>query len=211
MNNRNIAVFFSGRLTEKYFVKDNLEKLRERYNPIIFCSLNENADSKEFIDKFVKEFNIKDECINIERCIMPEEMFKSIKNLNGSYNNVYSMYYNNKKNYELIKNYEKMHNIKFDVILRYRTEIWSNDVIDIIENLKKNTVYIPNKYDWCGGLNDQVAYGDSESMEKYCECVDNIVNLCNQGVIYHPETLLLHHVKSKNLSIERINFEYRLR
>lgn len=210
---RNVAIFFSGRLSQHFVAKENLKKTFNKYNPIIFCSLNEGADTKEFIENFIQEFDVKKECINIEKCIMPDEMYKSIRSFCNNYNNVYSMFYNNKKNYEMIKNYENKHNMKFDVILKYRTEITSNsgnDVIDIVENLEKNTVYIPDIYDW-NGINDQVAYGDNESMKKYCECIDNILNLCNNGVKYHPETLLYHHLNSIGLSVRRINFSYILK
>jgi hypothetical protein len=209
---RRVAIILSGRIQiSQDIIENNLIKMIRRYNPVVFCSLNKTANTDDFIIKF-KEL-VEKECkciINIEDTKVPDEIFLLKKAAESIYNNVYSMYYHNKKGFSYIKEYELKNNIKFDIIIKYRSDLENENIIDLDHDIVENTVYIPKDADW-GGLNDQIGYGDIESMEKYCKCVDNIIDMCkNQGITYHPETLLLNHIKKMKLNIERVNFKYNI-
>lgn len=119
------------------------------------------------------------------------------------------MYTHNKKAFQIMKDYENKNHISFDIVIKYRGDIISKNPMPL-PLLEENTVYIPNDHDW-GGVNDQIAIGTKESMEIYCNCIDNIPNLCYSGKSdYHPETLLLNHLKESKLNISRFDFEYSL-
>jgi hypothetical protein len=71
-------------------------------------------------------------------------------------------------------------------------------------------LYVPQGADW-GGLNDQIALGSRETMRVYCDCVDAIIPMCQQeGVTWHPETLLRAYIARIKLPVERFAFPYQL-
>lgn len=83
--------------------------------------------------------------------------------------------------------YEKMNNMKFDKVVRMR---FDSDITNEIhlDKLKKYPLTLEkNTGDW-GGLSDQFAIGDSESMDHYCNIYHNLNNL--QHVKFHPESLV---------------------
>jgi hypothetical protein len=112
----------------------------------------------------------------------------------------------------MIQKYSKKHNLNFDYVMKWRTDmkIYKDfDVlIDSISNLAKNedikkdnSLYTPYQYsDW--GINDQVAFGNFKVMNIYCNCVSNIHIMCSMGQLFHPELLLLSHCKKNYLEIK---------
>lgn len=79
------------------------------------------------------------------------------------------------------------------------------------ENIEPNTVYIPNGNDYYNGINDQFAFGDENSMEKYCSSFDNMVNIFNkykEG--YHTETYILFNIQYTGLNVKRFDLSYNL-
>lgn len=58
-------------------------------------------------------------------------------------------------------------------------------------------IYIPYNNDHRDGTNDQFAYGDYEAMSYYVSMADRINDYFNDGVLFHPETLLKHHLKDR--------------
>jgi hypothetical protein len=121
----------------------------------------------------------------------------------NNHRNVYSMFYHNKKCMDMI-NASNMH---FDVVVKYRGDIHDVNSEFIIEMPNENTIYIPQGADW-GGINDQIAYGNKESMTKYSECVNKMIDYCKSNTRYHPETLLLRHIQEMNLFVKRFNYHY---
>jgi hypothetical protein len=76
----------------------------------------------------------------------------------------------------------------------------------VFDNLKDDTIYIPEGYDW-GGVNDQIAYGKLDVMKKYNSI--NAVDLLEKNLsIPHPETLNCANINFHKLKIERIHVEY---
>jgi hypothetical protein len=118
------------------------------------------------------------------------------------------MFYNQKRCLDMIIQSA----IPFDIVFKWRTEIYFDDHIKLkindVANIKENTVYIPNCYDW-GGLNDQIAYGNLNTMKLYSDLYNNLVTY--NTVRCHPETLLKHHVNTSNINIERFDFGYYLK
>ena len=200
-----IAIFYSGRIKGFEHKKDTHIKQKELYKPIIFLSLNQKEED-EISKEFKICFDISDDRINYEETQYPTEIFSLNKCDVTSYENCYSQYYHNKKCFELIKKYQNTNNIVFDIIIKQRCDIDTNDIlpVGIPEN---NTLYIPEGEDH-QGLNDRVAYGNYSSMEKYCDTVNNIIDICkNQGVIYNPETILKKQILNNKLNIIRFKYD----
>lgn len=201
---RNLAVFFSGRVLDYEINKEWMElfntHFKNDFNIDYFCSINSDLD--DYHIEFLKVYDIGDGCYNFEKYKLEEHMQN--KNVNQ---NMFSMFYNIKKCISLIENSSK----KYDVILRYRTEICFTNLFEIPNIINPNTVYVPNNYDWLGGMNDQVAYGDLESMKTYSKLYDNIMDYNKRdNVQIHPETLLKYHLQKSKVNIVRFVFDYGL-
>lgn len=202
-----IAIFFSGRIKGYEHTFPHLKSIIDKYNPVFFTSLNQESEN-EYTKTFCEKFNIKTDQINYEKTILPD----SLKDVNSGSHvlNTYSMFYHNYKAFCLIEKYQTSHNIHFDVVVKYRAEINSSDVLKFNET-ENDKLYIPNGLDY-GGTNDQIAYGNFDVMKKYCELGNGNVEKLHleKKTRYHPETLLCHHIKSSNLSLIRPTFSYQL-
>jgi hypothetical protein len=200
---RNLAVFFSGRVLD-YEINNEWIKIfkthfENDFNINYFCSINSKLD--DYHKEFLKIYNIQDGCYHFEKYVLNKTLQN--KNVNP---NMFSMFYNNKKCVQLIEN----SSTQYDVILRYRTEVCYKIPFKIPDVITPNTIYIPNNYDW-GGINDQIAYGDLESMKTYTELYDNILNYNqNYNIRIHPETLLKYHLQKTKMNIVRFEFNYSL-
>jgi hypothetical protein len=212
----NIAILFSGRIKGYTYIEQHLDALQKKYNATFFISLNKEQRS-EYIDNFCKKFNIGDDQAIIEKTISPEW----IRSFNVEYHvpegkegshvdNMYSMVQNIYSAFNLIAPYQEKHNTQFDCILFYRADIHSEEIINITMPVE-NTVYIPEDFDWLGGINYQIAYGNYDAMKKYCDLVNNLQKLCGeQRISYHPETLLKKHLENEGLTIVRFPYNYSL-
>lgn len=204
-----VAMYFSGRIqNEKYEMnREHLQMFNNKYDITYFCSLNKLANDENFINRFCSEFNISKDRINIEEISVPEVDSKIT--IAGNINNMYSMFYHNYKAMELIKNFQDKHNTTFDVVIKYRADIYSQDVINIENNIDNDTVFIPVGSDW-GGVNDQVAYGNFNSMYKYSSCFFNFFEYAELFNVFQPETILKLHLIMNHLKENRFNYNYKL-
>jgi hypothetical protein len=203
----NVAVFFSGRIKDYELELKHLIELKKKYNATFFVSVNESLEL-DYMKSFFKTFDVGDDQKNIESTPTPSNLILLYcENYpKANYSNVFSMYYHNYKCYDLINKYQIKNSIIFDVIVKYRVDIHSNDTISLIKP-NYNTIYIPEGYDY-EGLNDQIAYGDNESMKLYCSVLLILSNLCMKKINFHPESLLDGGVKSVDLKIIRIPYKY---
>ena len=136
---------------------------------------------------------------------------------------VLSMYYSIKKSNELKSIYEAQNNFKYDVVMRLRFDdlIKRQDSFDF-SSVQEGFVYVPNidglnynarshgGWSWRGGLNDQLGFGTSATMDIYSSVYDEILPMYNGGVWFHPETMLKHQItkhKLKPFLVDEIEFE----
>lgn len=203
-----IAIFFSGKVEN--ITKKNLLDIKARYNPICFVSINLNHSSSD-INDFLTIMDIPPDRAHFEQVQVPEFIYnykKVSKDVNV--NNVYGMFYHNKQCFELIKAYQEKTNTIFDCIIKYRSDIDNISEFLLEDSIKGNTIYIPKGSDWIGGINDQLAYGNFDTMMKYTNVIDHIKKYLSQGIKIHPETLLAWHLKMCFLNINRFKFVYNI-
>lgn len=209
-----IAVLLSGRIvtSDVDFTVRNIKTTFGKIPLTFFVSINESAHDQSFTERFVNELGIESDCINVEPTRVPDEIRSLLKKPEVNFDRAYSMFFHNKRAFEMMAEYSKRNRVQFDVVVKYRSDIASTSRLPLEMNAgyEKNTIYIPRDYDF-GGINDQIAYGSPEAMRKYCACVDNIVTICSRGVIFHPETLLANHLKTNFAVIQRFNFDYKLK
>lgn len=220
-----IAVLLTGRIyTPDYDTTINRLKSLFRVHKTMYfislngtCHLNNEArsedynpqDHKVFTENFIQDLHIPNECISIQDLQVPSYIYNFKKKEETKYFNVYSMFFHNKMCFSLLEKYTKKHNIAFDIVLKYRTDIIFKEPIQF-EECDLGTLYIPIGYNF-GGVNDQVAYGDLDTMRVYCSCIDYLKDVCDNGVLFHPETILNTHLLHRQMNIVRFPFSYRIK
>ena len=195
----NIAIFFGGRANG---ITPHVKELLEYKNVIPFVSASFSQ---------INNSNTPTLQCNIEDAPFPEYLHSVPIYGHTKPKNVYSMFYHNKKCMDLIENYEKDNNMKFDIVIKYRNDIDTSQALNLYNPpLSDNTINIPNINDW-GGINDQIAYGSKVAMKKYCSLIDNYQKyILEDKIINHPESILKHHLVSNNLTVQRFVFSYSL-
>jgi hypothetical protein len=179
-----------------------------------FVTLSKNNDPDSFND-FVLRYNVKafhehKKTIYelIPEGITIEQIFDN-RHISTNLYNCLSMFYCHYCNMNMIKQYENKHKFKYDVIIYARTDGILKDPIPL-HLFSDNILNVPNQFDF-SGLNDQFAFGPRDIMETYCNLYPNIVKYrLDDNIMFHPESLLFHHVTSCNLSVRRFNFQYEL-
>jgi hypothetical protein len=208
-NKSNVAVCLVGRITKYEVNIHSLKKfnniLCEKYNVYYFCSLNTKRDKYHInFEKFIRSLGVKT-FLNYE--------FHNLETLGTMSSYIHmkkmcSMFYNQKRCLDMIIQSA----ISFDIVFKWRTEIYFDDNIKLkindIANIRENTIYIPNCNDW-GGLNDQIAYGNLNTMKLYSDLYNHLTTY--NTVRCHPETLLKYHVTTNKINIERFDFGYYLK
>ena len=200
------AIMFIGRIKTYEEQLEYLLKLQKKYDLDVFCSLNlENLDEyhQTFLDALnVKKFHFEKAPYNIDwnnyatRYVVIRP-------------NMVSHFYNSFKCFQLIEEYQKENNFTYDIIIKFRADIISSEELNLEKNVEPNNIFIPSGWDHCG-INDQVAYGDYNTMKLYCDVYNRIENMCNNGCDFHPETLILRLLINNNIRINRFNYNYNL-
>jgi len=122
---------------------------------------------------------------------------------------IFSQFYNIFKSNQLRTEYEKLHNFKYDLVIRTRADSALLNEVDLRNfNLGPNTIILPDN-DWHGSstpINDQFAFGNSDNMTIYTDLVNHIKMYNDRGVDLGPETLLGYHLTVNNISYQRGGF-----
>ena len=227
MVDKHIAIFVSGRLyrNNRYcfsFLETLKEKLlSENIKPVFFASLSQECNVPSITEEFCKLFNIiPEEQLNLENVHIPSDIYNFPKRPETNYENTFRMFYHNYKCFQMIQQYTEKHNLTFDYVIKWRTDIGIhkgfdelfNSIINLAKNddaKNENAVYVPAQ-DMFWGISDQLAFGNYRVMNIYCQCVFNIHIMCYSGIIYHPETLLYNHCKLNNLDVKNFDAFYNM-
>jgi len=154
----------------------NIEDL-SRLNPIKIEVENFNEIKEQFLLKNFTTLNNSDGRIMKDGILHSTPMFYKIYKVN-----------------ELKKNYERINNFKYDIVIRYRSNLLINGNIDL--NINKNTLH--NKRENDSNLDDIFAYAGSEVMDKYSELYLNLSLILNKYRRFGPEEILYDWVINEN-------------
>ena len=201
-----IAVLIYGRLN----------RARDHYNNIVgqigrehdvdfFMSSDESSENvlNEFLEIYKpKKYNNKKKeyTNNLETYVKQPE----VKN-----HNMICHFINKQEVFKHLQEYiEETGNI-YDTIISLRLDVVIHNKF-IFEGMKENTIYIPSGYDYGHpGINDQIAYGKYEVMEKYNNIYRNVIKLLDDKLtIVHPETITLANLVYNKVEIERVKLDY---
>ena len=187
-----IAILYSGRILDydKYY--NNLKKYVIKNNDVDFF-LSHSKELDEDLSGFINLYKPKliiDENINYDGPTPPH------------YNGM-CMFYNRYRLLWAFKKYCHENSIKYEIVIVYRLDIGALSEIrfeDMIDNFDNNTIYIPN-IRHSGGINDFMAIGNIESIEKYCNLFAYYLQLLTvSGNSASNELLLkiyLQHIKMR--------------
>lgn len=118
--------------------------------------------------------------------------------------NCLSMWRKRKLNFELIDD-------SYDMVFVSRFDCYGNN-LPLRDFLKKETLNIPMGGDYRGGIFDLMAWGSYEDMKYYTSLYDKIDDYYDNGVLFHPEFLLGHHLKQNpSIKINRVPVKITLR
>lgn len=210
-----IALCLSGQLRSIDLIKDKLlENIIIPNNCDVFCHTWHKYDNS----KYYNFYNPSDN----EFAKYGQYCFKNIEKIINHLNplsfefecpfileNTKSMFYSIMKSNKIMSNYEKYTNKKYDIIIRSRWDLLfeSKLIIDNIDNIEKNTIYLSFRPGGCGGVNTCFSYGRSDVMKTYCnlyteyEHTERIRELC-------PEGVLLEYLNNKKIMLKKVDNEY---
>lgn len=106
---------------------------------------------------------------------------------------------------------------KYDLVIRTRPDLKLSQNLDLVKLLQQvNDSSIVTPKDQIHGylghrINDMFAIGTSRSMQVYTDLANNIVKYCQQGLLFHPETMLSFHLKQQSIKNILGDFGVRLR
>ena len=204
-----LAICISGHLTESNHISDYQEMIvsisksfrDDRFEKYFFVSVD--GDNQNLVCDYISLVNPYD-FTQFENLQIPEFNL-SIQNKRTETNvlNTYLMFWKIQLCDNLRVNYEKKNDIKFDFVMRTRPDLFFLKRLPkiILISLKLNLInyYMPyfpwrvNKY----ALADFFAFGKPEKMQYYSSVYENIHKYINEGILFHPETLLGYHIKKK--------------
>lgn len=210
--NLRIAFLFSGRITSYEHTMRNLKMLQDKYNAKYFCSINKKY-ANDYVKTFFSTFNMTNEQYNIEETLVPDWLYKCKKEETSTYERTYSVFFHNKKAFDLLEQYQNKHNIIFDIIVLYRADIHTNELLNLTKP-DDNTIYLVKgkgyKHEY-GGVSGEMAVGNYTSMKKYCSLVDYLKEYCSKNIVeLNHELMLGHHLKEQHLKISEFDYMFEL-
>lgn len=95
----------------------------------------------------------------------------------------------------------------YDVYCINRTDILFEKPVSF-EDVREGVIYIPEFYDYREGTNDQFCYGDYNAVKHYVSLYLKYEQYYNEGVIFHPETMLKRHLR--DVEVERVPIKHEI-
>jgi hypothetical protein len=178
----NVAICISGNKRTFDKLKQNIKNNLINDSNKIFAVLDEQIDLDINRSLYFKEQKLFTDYI---------DKFNNQKRPETPVNNVLQMFYRIYKCSQLKKEYENEKNIKFDIVARFRPDLEFLNKVNF-KFLNDNEIVIPSEYN-LDGICDQFFYSNSKTYDKISELYLNISNYIDEGCLFHPETLLLHH------------------
>jgi hypothetical protein len=178
------------------------ENLLNFYNVDIFMNIDKSND---YINNIIKPI----------KCVIFNESININNDLNNNTNlMLYRIYETNKYTIE----YEKNNNIKYDLIIRIRSDILLFERL-YLENFKPNTIYFPIKdiFDMTNiynlGITDQLFISDRVGIDIISNIYmyidkNNNINKFNKITCKFPEILLLYYLKINKVSYKFFYYKW---
>lgn len=92
---------------------------------------------------------------------------------------------------------------QYEIFIYSRPDICLNSMINynqILQILEKTDIIVPSNGHHRSGVNDQLAIG-GRKMFTYLSLFPEIIKYIRENILFHPETMLLHHLKVNDIKI----------
>jgi SAM-dependent methyltransferase len=233
-----IAVCISGNLrtfekTYSSFMKNILSPYENKCDFFIHTWDNIGCDVKGF-DKSISSIKTKDRMNKINLIYNPKSIVidnsLEIRNMvhqlenkmnltkadrdglaKGGIADYGCMLYSWNKSRELLEKYQQETGIRYDIVIRLRTDLMFTDKFDIRRALNK--LCVPNIGQFYNNaMNDQFAIGPYKDICVYLSLYDHIVEYFNGRVtsMLRPELLLKYHLNKSGISYIEENISYHI-
>jgi hypothetical protein len=212
-----VAICFSGKLRDVEYNYDFWNSIISKYNIDVYGSFwdDENLDKGDTVENFIKLYNpkkieienysiFKESTLDIASLYVdaPHNLWQPLKNQANNFT-ILPMYYRIWRSNLLTKDT----NIKYDVVIRARTDVTFDEKLDIQIN---NMLNVP-----CGviganfhksfGINDCFAYGSPKLMDYYSFIYLQLLQYLNEGNYLIPaENILRVHFSKIDVFIRFI-------
>ena len=198
-----IAVLVYGRLAKCDAHYDNIMNNIGKENDIDFYMSSDNSCQND-LENFIRIYKpIKYTNDKIEYTCD----FSKYPSYYTNFHNMTCHFINKLRVFQLLEEYISQTNTKF--IISLRIDLVFHNCFDLI-CVEDNTIYIPNGNDYTG-VNDQIAYGKLDEMNKYNKIFLHTPMLLEEKrSISHPESLHLANIIYHNLKIVRVNLQYHI-
>lgn len=202
-----IAILITGRINESHEIYENIMENIVQGNEVDFFVSHVKNPDPNILKKFTDIYKPK---IIIESNEYYPNVDSYTKRGETNRHNVMCMYLNRSLVFDGFYNYVISNNVNYDMVISLRCDLWFNNKLDLLSiknDIDNNFLCIPNGYDY-GGINDQCAFGNTQTINVYMNLYKNITNILNSGIILHPETLLIAHLHEHNINIRRPEIPY---
>jgi hypothetical protein len=210
-----VALLLSGKFRDGNDCIESIQSyIIKKYNADVFIdySFNQNDTEADILDRLKilykpKKISYGTYPAELENIIKNSHFYK--KNIESNPESLFKMWYSIKKANELKTQYEIENGFEYDIVIKSRFDL---KILDNI-NFKKdfNSIFIPIGWDHRDGYNDLFAYGDSKSMDYYCNLYNYLINYLKDGHLIHPETLLKVHLNKSKIVLVRTSIKTSLR
>ena len=210
---KKIAMMYSGLpIANKEHLHNHIEHIYQYYDCDIFMSLWRRSDEDDEIIEKVKEY-YKPKVLQVEDYNQAKVFFDNIKKqlttvhhdtqIKGA-GNTLSMHYKIFMCFGLVPP-------EYDIVVKNRTDVTLHSKLNLdIEPY--DTIKIPSGGDHRNGVNDVLAFGPYDLMEKYCGTFLNApFAAITKNYVYHPENLLRLQLSLFNISVTRFPYLLTLR
>ena len=202
-----IAVLVYGRLNKCVEHYSTIVSSLDSSNNIIDFFLSSDEPPQELLQEFI---NIYKPVSYINDKISYSCDFGKYNGLREEtkIHNMTCHFINKSRVFTLLEEHIETTQVQYDCVISLRVDLLIKSTF-IITDIKENTVYIPHDYDFAGGINDNIAYGNVSSMKKYMNIYNNTTYLLENGMsIPHPENLTRANITFTNLELIRFPLTY---
>lgn len=157
-------------------------------------------DQKDKLDELIKQTN--------DITVPPQEQQYIMQHIGLHV----SMFYSINMSNNLRKEYEQDNNIKYDLVIRCRPDLFFRTKLDFDMFNDLNKIYVPDIATYAeGGINDQVAIGTSTIIDQYCDIYHHISDYYRSNIcVARPEVMIKHHLDKCKIIVESKNIDYDL-
>jgi len=209
--NMHIALLIYGRINQ---FRDNyvtlFNHIGKEHTIDVFLSSDDalNSELNEFIELYKPKRYCNDKIKHEGKLKTYASWDKNVTHNKAIYN-VECHYINKKRVFTLLESYSSEASVSYDCVISTRIDLEFLTPFNLINPLD-NTIYIPNQCDFVQyGINDQVAYGNMNTMSKYMNIYDTIFFLLDNNLtVPHSEKMTFSNIQYHNLNVVRVPISY---